>query len=370
MLDNYANLCFNITAMKISQKHLAEKLNLSVSTVSRALLADPRIPQETRAKVISCAARSGYRLRNKDAGFLVNIPNRMDLATPKTNHSLMIAAFVQADDLTEGDNASRFMAGMGRAAQEFDISLVLHSVPFVNRAKIHLPDCQPEVVRSGQVSGVILLNMFDPDSVAQLVRQTTCVSIDVIYPGLGLDCVGEENIESIGKAVRHLVSLGHRHIGYVGETYETNFTRERRSGFITSLIEEELPFDPRNILSTRQRAAASNGEDFEIFHQWIKDGVTGIVCVGDRSAIEVYRWLRDHGYRCPEQVSITGFDALTPPGDVPPLTTLRVFHQDLGRLAVEKLISRLQEPTLPPIRVMVDCELVVGKTTGPVKTDT
>jgi LacI family transcriptional regulator len=351
--------------MTILQKDIAEELNLSVSTVSRALLADPRIPQETRAKVLSFAARSGYRLKRKDRGFLVHHPGRPGGTGKKLSRSLMIAAFVQSDDLTEGENAARFVAGLGRAAQEFDISLVLHAVPFTNRAGIHRPECQPEVVRSGKVQGVILLNMFDPSSVAGLARQTTCVTIDILYPGLRMDCVGEENIESIGKAVRHLVSLGHRKLGYVDEVYDNNITHERRSGFITAAAEADLPFDLRYILRARQRSAAAEETGLGILHQWIQDGITGIVCVGDQTSINICRWLRDHGYRCPEQVSVTGFDAMTVPPDVPPLTTLRVYHQDLGRLAVERLISRLQEPTLPPIRVMVDCDLVVGKSTGP-----
>jgi|WetSurMetagenome_2_1015567.scaffolds.fasta_scaffold197497_1 DNA-binding LacI/PurR family transcriptional regulator len=350
--------------MKISQKQLADKLDLSVSTVSRALLADPRIPQETRVRVLSFAARAGYRLKKKNE-FHIALPNGPSAVNRETGKSLMIAAFVQAEDLAGSENASKSIVGMGQAAQEFNISLVLYPIPFKDRALIHLPEKQPEVVRSGKVQGVILVNSFDPEAVDRLARQITCVSVDIWYSGLAMDCVGEENFESISKVVRHLVSLGHRKIGYVDEGYEISITRERRGGYINAMMEADLAVEPRYILRWQDRKSAPDGLGFEIFHRWIQEGVTGIVCVGDRTAIAVFQWLTANNYQCPGQVSITGFDAMTPPPGVPPITTLKVHFQDLGRLAVEKLVSRLKEPTLPPVRVMVECDLIIGKTTGP-----
>jgi LacI family transcriptional regulator len=351
--------------MVILQKDIAEKLNLSITTVSRSLRQDPRIPQETRAKVMSLAARTGYRPKGRNEDYVMNPVGSRNLPSKTVQEPLMLAAFVQADDITACENAFREIAGMGKAAHDHQVSLILHSVPFGKKADIHLPENQPEAMRAGKVKGVVLLNLFEPESVARLVSQTACVSVDILYPHLHMDCVGEENVESMHNLVEHLCALGHRRVGFVDELLEFSATTARVAGFVSGILRAGLPLDPRHILHARERKNAPDGEGLEVLHQWIREGITAIVCVGNTSAIEVYRWLNAHHYQCPEQVSITGFGAMPALTEIPPLTTMRVHHQDIGRLAVERLILRLKEPTLPSVHVTVECELEVGKTTGP-----
>ncbi len=347
------------------QKDIAEKLNLSITTVSRSLRQDPRIPRETRAKVMSLAAQTGYRPKGGSEEYVMHSVGTRKTPAKTVEETLMLAAFVQADDITACENAFREIAGMGKAAHDHQVSLILHSIPFGKQGDIHLPENQPEAMRAGKVKGVVLVNQFEPESVARLVSQTACVSVDILYPHLHMDYVGEENVESMHKLVEHLYDLGHRRIGFVDELREFSVTTARVAGFVSGILRAGMPLDPRHILHSHERQNTPDGVGLEVLHQWIRDGITAIVCVGNTSAIEVYRWLKAHNYRCPEQVSITGFGAAPALTEVPPLTTVRAHLQDIGRLAVERLILRLKEPTLPSVHVTVECELEVGKTTGP-----
>jgi DNA-binding LacI/PurR family transcriptional regulator len=274
----------------------------------------------------------------------------------------VLAAFVQAEGFGAEENSFRSIAGMSQAAHELGASLVLHNIPFAKRGLIHLPENQPELMRAGKVQGVILVNMFERESVEKLAAQTTCVGIDIQYPNIQMDYVGEENIKSIGKAVEYLKSLGHRKMGFLDFAAPVSPLEERQAGFVLGLLRSDLEFRPQYILQSRQRTGSVS--DFEIVHSWIKEGVTALVCANDAVAVEAYRWATDQGYHCPEEISITGFDHQSIPADVPPLTTFSVHFHDLGRLVVERLATRLKQPTLPAIRLMVECELLVGKTTG------
>ncbi len=350
--------------MAVIQKDIARQLDLSVATVSRSLRQDPRIPSETRAKVVSFASKAGYRPKTKNSNLLINSACKTD-AKKESSQSFMLAVFVQVEHIAEAENSYKTLAGISQAAQEHNSSMVLHTVGFDRRDQIHLPENQPEVMGSGKIQGVILLQHFEEESVQKLSTQTACVSIQHYHPEVHMDCVSADNIQAVAKLVEYLRSLGHKKIGYIDETYTTSFFDERLSGYILGLVKSNLKFAPEYIMRKVNSPGEKDRESkFDILHRWIGEGVTALMCANDSVAFDVYRWLRKHSYQCPQQVSVTGFDGMVCPADIPALTSVRVHFPDLGRLAVEQLVSRLKEPTLPPVRTMVECELIEGKTAG------
>lgn len=343
----------------VSQKDIAEQLGLSIATVSRCLRRDSSIPPETTARVITLASRIGYRPKSRELSYATKA------ADSGSTDSLILAAFVQAEDIHDEENTFRVVAGMSKAAHGLCASLVLHTIPVGRKGLIHLPENHPELMRAGKVQGVVLVNAFDADTVQKLTRQTTCVGVDVQYPGVRMDYVGEENVASIGKILAHLKGLGHRKIGYVDWKSWASTTEERLAGFLLSSVRGDCEYHPEWILP-RQNRTGDPGE-LDCLEKWISEGVTALVCANDAVAVQVYRRLRDHGYSCPKDVSITGFDDCSPLSDVPPLTSMRVHFQDLGRMAVERLVARIQHPTLPVTRMLVECELLERSTTGPAR---
>lgn len=343
---------------KVSQKDIAEKLGLSVATVSRCLRRDSSIPPETTARVLTLASRVGYRTKSRK----MSISSKA--ANPQSVESMVLTAFIQAEDIHDEENSFQIVAGMSKSAHELQASLVLHTIPVNRREEIHLSKNQPLLMQAGKIQGAILVNAFGAESVRMLCRQLTCVGVDIQYPGVHMDCVGEENVGSIAKILEHLTRLGHRKIGYVDWWCRASSLEERLAGFLLSAVKGNFEYRPEWILRCEDR----KGDPGELacLEKWISEGVTALVCANDVTAIQVYRWLRDRGLDCPKNVSITGFDGCSLPSDIPPLTTLRVHFQDLGRLAVERLVTRLKHPTLPLTRIMVDCELLERSTTAPI----
>jgi LacI family transcriptional regulator len=86
---------------------------------------------------------------------------------------------------------------------------------------------------------------------------------------------------------------------------------------------------------------------------------SAIFTANDSIAIGIIRAVQEAGLRVPEDISIIGFDDIDFAAFMhPPLTTIRVERKEIGKLAVRRLVERLAEPDLIPIRVEVKCSLI------------
>ncbi len=347
--------------MAVLQKDIAKKLNMSIATVSRCLNYDPRISPATRAKVLACASTLGYRPKRR-------MGNDMLLAERAHSQSYNIAAIVQAEDIQYNTTPIGYqvLAGMSQAAHRLGVSLILHTVPLEKREAIHLPENQPRAMRDGELDGAVLVYRFGEESVCKFSHQIPCVSVSHYHPGAQIDYVGHDNIGGICKVVEYLFELGHRKFAYVTHNYLASFFDERLSGFILGLTKSDLSVDRRYILKYEENSFRSY---YGLIESWLDEGVSAIVCANDSVAKDVYRWARDNNVRVPEDVSITGFDNDPVPTDMPSLTTVKVNFNQMGSTALELLVSRLSDPTRPAVKMIVDCELNVGETTGKPKRD-
>jgi DNA-binding LacI/PurR family transcriptional regulator len=93
---------------------------------------------------------------------------------------------------------------------------------------------------------------------------------------------------------------------------------------------------------------AQNGVDY-----------TAVFCANDLSAMGFIRTAQEYGLNIPNDVSVIGFDDISAVAFLsPPLTTIRIESRQLAMLAVRRLIDRVADPNLMPIRVFIGCELI------------
>ena len=93
-----------------------------------------------------------------------------------------------------------------------------------------------------------------------------------------------------------------------------------------------------------------------------EDQVTAWVCAADHQAYQLAIDLPQRGLRVPDDVSITGFDGLDPAAGQKRITSMRVPHEQIGSAAVTRLVNRIQHPTAPRRKILVEAELVAGET--------
>jgi LacI family transcriptional regulator len=180
------------------------------------------------------------------------------------------------------------------------------------------------------------------------------------------DVVTTDNAYGMSMAVKHLVSLGHRDIGFVGWSENENF-RDRRAGFLMALYDAGIMFR-----SEWSCEATVHIEDktIEVAHMLSEPSrPTAIVCCNDFQALSVIRAATRVGLRVPQDLSVVGFDDLELSQFVnPALTTVRVPISEMGRVAVRQLLvsSEYGEMGQPGVDVRVRPEFVRRESTAEV----
>lgn len=155
------------------------------------------------------------------------------------------------------------------------------------------------------------------------------------------NCVAINNKDAVEHAVSYLISCGHRKIGYLRGATRINNFRERADGMRAALGKNGLPEAFEYTVTLRP----STDKAYQDMKQWLQqphDMPTAYFADNDLIAFGAMRALQEVGYRIPEDISVVGFDDM-PFCEVfnPPLTTVRVNKDTLGRIAVKKLIEEI-----------------------------
>jgi LacI family transcriptional regulator len=180
-----------------------------------------------------------------------------------------------------------------------------------------------------------------------------------------LPAVTGDDHEGIRLAVEHLVRLGHRRIAHVAGAQSLYTGWSRYQGFLDAMQSEGLEADPDLIVHSQgftvREGGRCCGELLEARREF-----TAVVAGNDLLALGCYDALEHRGLRCPEDVSVVGYNDM-PFVDRfrPPLTTVRVPHYELGATAAALMLEQLRGRDLPPRQLLLAPELVVRGSTGP-----
>ncbi|MDB6083311.1 MAG: LacI family transcriptional regulator, partial [Gammaproteobacteria bacterium] len=155
-------------------------------------------------------------------------------------------------------------------------------------------------------------------------------------------------------AVEHLLQLGHRKLAYIGGPLITSTAAGRRAGFIAALKAYRLSVRDKLIADcasfTVQAGAAAARELLSSPNR----SFTAIVAANDMLALGCYDALTEAGLVCPNDISITGYNDM-PFADRfnPPLTTLRIPHDQIGVQSSLLLLRMMRNPTVvvPPMHL-------------------
>jgi DNA-binding LacI/PurR family transcriptional regulator len=216
------------------------------------------------------------------------------------------------------------------------------------------------------VAGVALMTSeLDAPLFDQITRKLIAVDFDNPGPaGERTSNVRVDYPSGIEQAVAHLVSLGHRRIAHIAGASRIPSGAVRREAFLASFArylpgEPEPPvFEGDFRLDGGRRAASELLSSGEL--------PTAVVVANDMMALGAMQELRAAGLSVPRDISIVGFDdiAFSSLCD-PPLTTVRSPRDEIGRRAVEALISMIERPEEPGVEIRIPTRLVVRSSTAP-----
>ncbi|HKL69958.1 LacI family DNA-binding transcriptional regulator [Salibaculum sp.] len=335
-------------------KELSAKLNLSPTTVSRALNGYPEVKEETRRRVLDAASRYDYSPNARAQGLATGRSQAIGHVIPlSTKHEMVNPIF--------GD----FIAGAGETYSSHGYEMLI-SVVEDDRAD----DAYRSLKRRGVVDGVIVHGPRMEDSRIPMLQELGLpFVVHGRASGLAQDYswLDVNNRRAFQRATDFLLDLGHRRIALLNGLETMDFAARRRAGFEAALTARGLNPDPGLEVSGEMTEAMGHGSALALLDRPMPP--TAFVVSSMISAMGVRRALEDRGLRMGQDVSVvTHDDALsyfTSGADVPLFTSTRSSVREAGRQVAQMLIDRIDTPDAPPRQVLLEAELTVGRSTGP-----
>jgi LacI family transcriptional regulator len=320
-------------------KEVATLAGVSLATVSRVVNGEDSVRPDLAAKVRDAVALLGYR-RDLTATNL----RRAD------RHSASIGLVFE--DVSNPFGAA-VLRGVETVARSRGVLPLVGSSDEDGARERELA----EAFLSRRVDGLIVVPSGRDHSYLQPESDAGVALVFVDRPPafIDADCVLSDNAGGAFAATSHLLTAGHRRIGFLGDL-ETIFTaRERLRGYRQALGEHGLPFDPALVRMGLHDSAAAAGATGELLASG--EPPTALFSAQNLITIGVVERLRRLGRH--RDVALVGFDDLALADAIEPgLTVVAQDAHRLGRETAERLFARLDGDHGPSRRVVVPTSLI------------
>ncbi len=324
---------------------IAKACGTSTVTVSKALCGRSGVSEEVRAKIRETADKMGYvstkSVSNKMEGVIgVLIPNKFI----NPNGSFYWALYNNILKLLKSEGISCIQENIG-AEEESAVSV-------------------PNLFSNNRITGVISLGQLSVPYLRMLMNHTNnLVLLDYYVPGIEADCVVTNGYHGAYMLTKHLISLGHKEIGFIGTRTATSSIFDRFMGYVKGMLEYDLKMDPDWIIPDR----LSDGERFEKLE--LPDKLpSAFVCNCDETAFVAIRDLKAKGLSVPNDISVVGYDNyLISEISDPSITTINIDSEEMAKEAIKSLFKRIADPSLPKRTHILTGKLVVKESTQKIK---
>lgn len=337
---------------RVTLKDVAAQANVSVSTVSRVLRGDQSRPveAETQERIRRAARALKYR-PNLVARSLAQNDTTLISSSREIGVVLNLPTFKYSDPFF-----SRVIEGID--AEILARGLRLRFI--YSRAELQDEQLRGEMLRPEIISGLIAISL-PASELAQMAEGG--VSAIVVVEGSEVynwaDQVTIDKESGVHQLMEHLWTLGHRRFGFVGPIDEERYRRFRAWLALAGAL-EPVVIDTDGLWDMSGGYAGMR----TLLHMARDRWPTAIMAACDSVAVGVLRAAHESGVHVPNDMAVVGFDNTMGAYTSPSLTSVSVQRQQLGRMAVRRLIERQQHPDEPGIRVMMAAELVVRESSG------
>ena len=319
---------------------IARLAEVSRGTVSRVLNDHPSVSAETRKRVLDVIEELNY------------LPS-FSARHMRTNNSNLVGFGLITDEVI----TTPYAVDMIRGAQEAlwargKVMLVINAGYGTDTTTASL-----EALLERRVEGIIYATMFHrsvelPPQMSQVpVVLANCFDAERQYPSV----VPDEHAGGYA-ATNLLLRKGHRRIGFInlgkppweGGMDPLPAAVGRLAGYKQALAEYDVSFDPALIRYTEQFPRSNYELAYELMQ--LHNPPTAIFCGNDRTAMGCYGALSELGLRIPKDVAVVGYDNQLDiaQGLWPPLTTVQLPHYEMGKWAVDYLMSTKEPQAEPP----------------------
>ncbi|RKD89881.1 LacI family DNA-binding transcriptional regulator [Mangrovibacterium diazotrophicum] len=324
----------------VSLKDLARELNVSISTVSRALKDHPDISEEVRKKVKRLAAERNYSPNPLAMGLLKQATRMIGIIVPD-----LVTHFY-----------SSIISGIESVAKEKGYFVVIAS----SNEKLEKEKESIANLLQARVEGLIICmsrETTNTEHLEQLLKaDIPLVMFDRVCLTNQISAVIADNADASQKIVAHFYSKGYRRIAYVSGPDNLSISKERMAGYLTGLEACGLPIDAALIETcdlTFESAQAAMNRLLQL--PIPPDAVFGI---NDTVAFGLMKAIKTAGLRIPHDMGVVGFtDEFHSTVVDPPLTSVTHPTFEMGQKTAELFFKRLHSAALSET-VILETKLV------------
>jgi len=337
----------------ITIRDVAKRLNLSITTVSRALDGYDDVAEETRKLVVQTAQEMGYS------------PNRAARQL-RRQHAETIGFILPLEEMQLSDPFfSEFIGGIGDEVSKHNYDLLVSAASPGSDAETAL---YRRWVQAGKVDGFIIdrTRLYDTRIQYLAAQKVPFVSLERSLDPVDFTGIETDSRAAILEVMNHLIGMGHDRIAYVGACSTLKINHDRFEGYQDGLSAVGITPDPALVVRGDLTLAGGYSSAKELLD--LASPPTAIVCINDLTAIGVMHALHDSGLFVGKDIAVSGFDDISDAAHtLPPLTTFEHPVYATACQLAKMLLTKVTGNEINEImekQVTIQPRLVIRPSTG------
>lgn len=323
----------------VTMSDIAKVMNVSTVTVSKALGDRDGVSSELRERIKQKATEMGYRMHTGTHGTKDGL---------NYNIGIVVARHFISDASAFYWIKYRYIVEMLQKQNYYGMLEVVDDV-LDGRGEI------PNSVLDKKVDGLIVLGQFTDEYINRLMSYyIPTVFLDFYGSREESETVLADNFYGAYMLTNHLISNGHRRIGFLGSISSTSSIQDRYLGYYKALLEHRIPLRQDWLISDR-----SNESDIFPTFTLPQDMPSAFVCNCDEAAYKLVNQLKAAGYSIPDDISVVGYDNhIYSTISSPRLTTIDVNSRAMSEEAVNIILHKIRDGSYKHGRTLVTGKLV------------
>lgn len=313
-------------AKTVKLADIANQLDVSVVTVSKALSGQKGVSDEMREKIRDLAREMGY----------ISLTEKR---LQEEKHSYNIGVIISGRYCDQYE--SFYWVMYQEVAKEAVLSNSFSLLEIVNIDDENAAN-MPRLVRENKVDGLIVIGRMKDNYLDMLNKKVTIPMVFMDFYGQENDgdSVITDNFHGMYRLTNYLISMGHKEIAYVGTLMYSNSITDRYFGYRKALFENNIEAKDEWVIDDRNKESGGRDNGFEF--KFPEKMPTAFACNSDLTADILIQELNKRGYRVPEDISIVGFDnyVFNQVSDVA-ITTYAVDVKSMAKHTIKTIIKKV-----------------------------
>ena len=322
---------------------VAELSGVSITTISRVLNGSEKVNPATRGRVLDAIDKLAF----------IPKAEARARALQKTRRIGVISPFFTAPSFVQR------LRGIAGALSRTDYELVIYTVDSLERLHSHLSS----LPLRGNIDGLIIISLPVHDQQIKRLQQHAVPTVLIEYPNRGLNSVEIDDVSGGRIAAEYLVRKGHTRLAFLGDTHPPKYAIHpaslRQKGFRAAVQSAGISLPAAYVCSAPNATEPTRQVAKELLT--MRRPPTAIFAASDIQALIVLKVAHQLGIEVPGELAIVGFDDLDM-AEYEDLTTVSQHLDESGQLAVDILISHMEDGVRPLQHIKIPLTLIERRT--------